>query len=464
VLPQLIPNRVFLYETNGERRISGHFTVRQIVIGPPELVWDHTGTRGTTRERFFEYFKDSETAIAYEIAKAVEYEKPMSLEEISELEPSFDVPQTFLYLDRFPKLKAALHKRCLEESSSITSGRITLESFRQSDVPRFTALVTRHITDSYLETGARYAQAIIRMNSLNEDFEGILTLRKLIKRVLVSGDLAGFTVLTEKIGGSIKTGPTMLRPKYQRRGIGPQVRAALHEGLIRSGHRKIYCTVPANKIPVIAYLLKSGYSVEGCLKRNYHSGHDELVFGMMLYDSHRESGEPFKRSTRKIERIARLRGLSSEAVEFTQKVFTRDVAPVDSAWTLRQLGIAAGFRKGTRAFKSRLAYVGRIGKAILAMVLCVFKRGGSVKLVVLSETENPQSLTTLITFAEKSVLDLLPRRTRKFYAHVPLVDSKIVEAFVESDYFPEGILQRPYNDSYDYVVLAKDSGDTDKKA
>jgi len=463
VLPQNLPSRVFLYETNGERRISGHFTVHQIVIGPPELVWEHTGTRATTRERFFEYFKDSETAIAYEIATAVEYEQPMSLDEISRLEPSFDVPQTFLYLDKFPSLKAALHKRCLEESSSLARGKVALQSFRDRDIARFTALVTRHITHSYLETGPKYAQALIRMNTLDEDPDGIFTIRKLIKRILVSGEFAGFTVLTEKIGGSVKTGPTMLIPKYRDKGIGQQVRVALHEGLIRAGQRKIYCTVPANNVGAITYLLKSGYAIEGFLERHYHGDHDELVFGMMLEEPHGEPTEAFTRSSRKTKTVTRLKSISSSAVTFTQRIFSRDFAPVDSVWTRRQLEIAAGFKKGARAFKSRLAYVANIGKVILAIVLCVFKRGGSVKLVLLSETENHQSLTALIRFAEKSVLKLLPRRARKFYAHVPLIDSATVAAFVHSDYSAEGILQKPYNDFYDYIVFAKPAQDAKEK-
>src|SRR6266850_2129857 len=66
VMPKAIPRRLFLYESDGERKISGHAIVERLLCGKQEDLWEVTGTRATTRTRFFEYFGDSEVAYALE--------------------------------------------------------------------------------------------------------------------------------------------------------------------------------------------------------------------------------------------------------------------------------------------------------------------------------------------------------------------------------------------------------------
>src|SRR5205814_6143381 len=107
-----------------------------------------------------------------------------------------------------------LRKNCLRASFTIRNQHVRLSDFLPEHQRRFSKLVDAHISGYYEETGPGYAAKLIELNNADEDREGIFTLTKSIRAVHVKGKLAGFTVITEKIGGAVKTGPTILLPKY----------------------------------------------------------------------------------------------------------------------------------------------------------------------------------------------------------------------------------------------------------
>jgi len=195
----------------------------------------------------------------------------------------------------------------------------------------FVELVDKHISGSYLETGREYGRKLIAVSASNQDCEGIFTLRKRILEVMYEGRLSGFVVLTEKIGGSVKTGPTIIFDRYRGKGLGEQLRGVLHETLFMAGFRKVYCSAPARNIAALSYLLKSGYKVEAHLQRHYHQDHDEFIFGYMLARYRGEQRE-YTREMAPFSDYKRLTKYSESVCEFIREGFSEVYAKPPNGW------------------------------------------------------------------------------------------------------------------------------------
>jgi hypothetical protein len=89
---------------------------------------------------------------------------------------------------------------------------------------------------------------------------------------------------------------------------------------------------------------------------------------------------------------------------------------------------------------------------IIALVLLVPKRGGAVKALLLSNTENPKTLRELLVLAERRVIKA---RKRKLYFIHPIEDNKALSSLAKNGYTAEGILRSPYREGQDAVVYSR---------
>ena len=276
--------------------------------------------------------------------------------------------------------------------------------------------------------------------------------RKHVLEVRDSGDLAGFTVLTEKAGGSLKTGPTVLLEEYRRVGIGLATRQAIHELARSLGFRKVYCTAPLDREDVVGYLLASGYRIEAHLMKRYHEGHDELVLGTVLDDLTAPAPD-FIREVQAVSTVERLTTVDPEVSRLLQTECEQVIEGLDRGWGLRQVSTAAAWAKGrARGSRKRILFVGR-GLTTVNALLCTPKRGGSVKVTLATNTAHMESNCRLV----ETALEFLSREAtmRMVYTNVPIPDRDTYAAFIELGFRPEGILERPYGPRQDFAVLAR---------
>ena len=88
--------KVLIYATSPIQKVVGSFTISDIVVDAPDLIWDEFGEFGVIeRAAFAEYYATSDAAVAIRVEGTERFERPLAL---SELEPSPSIPQSFSYL------------------------------------------------------------------------------------------------------------------------------------------------------------------------------------------------------------------------------------------------------------------------------------------------------------------------------------------------------------------------------
>lgn len=87
---------VFLYASSPVKRIVGWFSLSDVIEGRPEVLWNRFEAQSgiSERDRFMEYFSDSDTGYALEIEDSVEFEPPVNPSEYIE---EFRPPVSFQY-------------------------------------------------------------------------------------------------------------------------------------------------------------------------------------------------------------------------------------------------------------------------------------------------------------------------------------------------------------------------------
>ena len=88
---------VFVYESGPSKRIVGWFTVKRIISGSPNQIWEKCGeVGGIDKEDFFQYCGNRKTIYAFQIEETFQFENPIVP---SEVDPFFCPPQSFSYFD-----------------------------------------------------------------------------------------------------------------------------------------------------------------------------------------------------------------------------------------------------------------------------------------------------------------------------------------------------------------------------
>jgi predicted transcriptional regulator len=93
--------QIYIYSTSPVRKIIGMITIKEILEGPTEEIWEKCSFySGITEEEYFCYFKDKKKAFAIEIKDVRVFTEPVDPYMIFD---RFIPPQSFCYVnENFP--------------------------------------------------------------------------------------------------------------------------------------------------------------------------------------------------------------------------------------------------------------------------------------------------------------------------------------------------------------------------
>jgi len=92
---------VVMYATEPISAIIGEFKIDSVIRKPFEDLWRVVGEYAGVSEGILrEYFRGRDVCVAIKIKDPKKYDKPIRLEDIRRLLPSFVPPQNFIYLHR----------------------------------------------------------------------------------------------------------------------------------------------------------------------------------------------------------------------------------------------------------------------------------------------------------------------------------------------------------------------------
>jgi GNAT superfamily N-acetyltransferase len=169
---------------------------------------------------------------------------------------------------------------------SPTSARsvLTVAQLASTDLPTFVDLVTRENGSRYPESGELLAlQLLSDANGLiSLSPFGLSTIRKTILGLYRGAELVAFTVVTEKVGGTIKFGPSAVLPSLRGRGLAGILRRRTEDIFRAAGSVLAYSTCQRTNIAVRRYLRKAGYFEIASLRDHYSQGTLELVYAKWL--------------------------------------------------------------------------------------------------------------------------------------------------------------------------------------
>lgn len=93
--PAIPTTLVFIYESFPTKKIVGWFTLKKMISGPPQEIWNQCGDKGgISRLNFFKYCEGNEIIYAFEIGKSFRFPEPFDPYNLDE---HFKPPQNFSY-------------------------------------------------------------------------------------------------------------------------------------------------------------------------------------------------------------------------------------------------------------------------------------------------------------------------------------------------------------------------------
>jgi len=459
---------------NGSRDLIGGFRVGEVYEEDIPELWEDYGKGESERDRFYRYFEGWGRGLAIEIEQADKFEERISVDELTSAGSDFQVPDQFTHIyltnralsiltdyseiirEFFPD--ASLTRWSTNESVDSDSGspepELTSRFLKSEEEAEFRKLVTgSKVPELYEEIDNRFVDHIIESHNQGKDPYGYFTLKKDVFTLLVDDEVAGFTVATRKRGHSVKYGPTILKEEFQGEGFGPQFRTSLDAKLQEEGVKKTYSTIPEHAENAYKYLIRSGYSIEAHLEKQYSPDHGELVFGKVLSNGSSEIDSMPSRST--VDDFEITRG--SERFDGFRRFVTQRMARwydgIDGDFVEAVQKAEQRALEGDLSKKGKAVYVGHLDDAIKCCVICSRKRGKGFKL---SPLLTEVSGSAAIKFLEHVEHELMTEHeVRKFYSHVPLRDSELISIFKQSGYQPEGTIKQPYKPAVDMVFMGK---------
>jgi predicted transcriptional regulator len=451
-LPNRAFSRVYLYQAGGQG-VVGCFDVVGVRSDTPERLWEAVGERATRRERFESYFANSKVAHAIEITRVVRFKEPLNSRDIRALIPEFSAPQGFTYIPIGSPLAETLESARQASIRDEGSAPCDLVPIRASDRPPFVELVTQHISKNYDEITEEFALQLLQASDDADAHAGFFTRRKEVLAIITrDGSTAGFTTLTYKYGGSIKTGPTILTAEYAHRGFGRRVRVLIENRAAAHRARKVYCTCADSNQDVLRYLLMSGMRVEAHLTTHYTGRNGELVLGKMLVDRSSQRHTVSQRSAP----ATTINGLgelwTSSEVRTAADMFREHWTDLPIGHVRRLVQDCGSLERTLDRPKPREAFTMWSGPTLVGLGFIVPKRGGALKAVVCCSTSHGPSIRRMIAHVEARA-DVL--RARKVYFPAPAAHRSLVQELHDSGYLCEGWLAEPYRERDDVMLMGK---------
>jgi predicted transcriptional regulator/GNAT superfamily N-acetyltransferase len=430
---------VFLYETAPVSAVTGAFSVQRATKAATVRAIPLAAKLGIDPTRARQYYGDKARGWVIGVGLRVPFAKSLPLARLRAIDHYFAVPQSFMYLPRYAPITELL---IASFRDSVTS-RMKLRSAGPAARAAFAALIKADVRRSYDDIDSDFISQLFDDDMASG--AAFSTRKKHILEASFDKSSLGFTVITEKTYGAWKTGPTVVVPGLRGLGLGQEMRRAMHEFCKRRHATRVYCTCPAAKQDVVAYLVRSGMQIEARLERHLARDRDELVFAHQLRSTSapRLSGRD-PRAFGKIE-VSRV-GADDEQCEQAVRFFVHHL----EEWYFRpQKGLADAIKTSMRSLeagdkrysaKGRRLYVGRSRDGVIAAVgLVTRKRSDMLKLnyVGLSDDyEVHQRMLKTIVRQERSC--------RRFYITTPLRMANMVLALNACRFALEGVLRDPF--------------------
>lgn len=448
-LPTRPFGRVYLYVVGGGG-VVGCFDAASVITDDPAGLWAHVGEDATSQARFFRYFEEWEQGSAIEVSDPVRFTKAVLPEQLRQIEGSFNAPQSFLYLEPGSPMHRILERKRTEAKAEED---ISLRPIHASEYELFERLVTESIKPRYDEITEQFAKNLIRVHEARVDEHGILTQRKEVLAIVRQGsELLGFTTLTYKMGHSVKTGPTVLLRSHRGKGIGQKTRPRIEAYARASGCRKIYCTCPDDDAFLIRHFVRCNYRIEGHLLAHYQAHRGELVFGKVLAHAteptpllHRDSSAP-----------ARVEALEDVPKRLAERRLRQlfEFTWFDPTAAFAKHVVEASLRGNGKSYEEKPVDLLCLmsGVDCVGMGMLVPKRGGAVKMLLLSSTSHSPSISRLLAAAMRKVKI---HGRRKLYLVHPINDPMMHGLLVQEGFQIEAALQEPYRVGQDALVMSK---------
>ena len=416
-------------------------------------MWETVGNEATTQERFREYFKSSKSGYAIEVKNPIRFREPILPEALNGKLGRLVPPQSFIILEPTDSLYAILERertRALRENPPT----VTLRRISADNRDTYRKEVMRYVSPHYEDIDESFAASALKIHDLGCDPTGFFTTSKEVLEIIDRRNRRiGFTTLTYKSGGCVKTGPTILRKTFRGKGFGIATRRAIEEYIRTSNARKVYCTCPETAEQVTRYLLASGMRIEAHLERHYATTHNELVFGKLLVADEPLPFHMKPPASNVPGRICDPASLEREILiaDFA-KLFRSTWSKVTTSFAKAIVDQALNDRATDQSVKpKRLVCIWHSNHCIAAVALLP-KRGGAVKGVLLRGTRHESSLKDLIAASSSVASDL---GGRKLYFLHPVLDSIVVAILRSTGFQAEGLLRASYKAGQDAVVMSR---------
>lgn len=313
-----------------------------------------------------------------------------------------------------------------------------------SDLALFLSLFESEINARYPFSSRMTALAFKESHlTMRESFGYFSLAKKIWKGIDSNGHALGFTVATEKRGGSVKFGPTLILSGKRNLGIGSQLRRLVEDIYQANGFRKAYSTTNLSNRAGLMYLLKIGYKVELHLQNHFEIGKDELVLSRFLKSS---QPKPISQTTTSSDSMpADLTFEERRMWSDIENDFDIDATYVNSI--RNNLREELCFTEG--AFKNKLGKL-FVSPCRNCIALAIPKRGGCVKLfpIVLSGSSNVD--TGLIT----DVCRYSGSAIHKLYTLVPARRTGKIRMLKAIGFFAEGLIREPYKRGVDVIHMS----------
>jgi RimJ/RimL family protein N-acetyltransferase len=317
------------------------------------------------------------------------------------------------------------------------------------DADQFRELYELYVRPNYPETDD-YVNFVLNVHQKGADEFGYFTKKKTIWTLSETNKSIGYTVVTEKRGGCIKFGPTVIVPDRRGDGYGTAFRLLVEKQYPQA--RKAYNTLPDDNLAALKYVLKAGYQIEAHLREQYRVGAGELVVGKLLDSPTTPPLLPNRPMIRGRVYVTSGRDLD----QATLQQATTDL--LSDYYSALDPGFVSGLIKGMQgpfslSRKSKQVFLAIRADHPVGLLIVTPKRGGAVKcapLIVRGDDE--ESFRLLLDAADQAFPD---RPNRRFYLQLPLYSPVLIALARTLGYEIEGVLREPYRRGVDLLALGR---------
>ena len=334
---------------------------------------------------------------------------------------------------------------------------LRVRPLRKDEESEFEELVIHYIGLWYDDIEESFTQIILEAHKRGYDPLGYFTKNKTIWVAYLKGEMCGFLVGTEKRGRSVKLAPGIVKPEYQRRGIGTKLWKEVEEIYRKKGLRKIYNHAPLYRFDLLKWVTSLGLRLEAHLKEHYRKGQDEYVAGKFINPRKGSpSIKPILWSNHNVQYS--IRDYEEEDQKSLEMLILKEMPrfydEIDKAFVNSIVDAEKRFKETFKRKGKKIFVVTELSK-VIGCCVATPKRGGAVKLapfLFYPEKANYRMAMDLLEHVEEFFKKL---GYRKLYAPIPVYDIESCYVFKKQGFEIEGILREPYKPGVDNYFFGK---------